>query len=299
MATRPLTAGMIRLGLDGTDAGGIESARGGNAVGEVVTVRSGGEMMGAKHITRVHYKPIELQIGLTLDPVMYTWIGDTLQGNIAKKSGVITWAGMDGKVIRELEFEDAVITEIGFPAADASSKDAGFQTIQLQPTLTRMKRDKGKKISAGISGKGKNWLTSNFRFDMDGLGQASPRVAKVLPFAAKVKVAEIQSGAGGGPDIVPVSVEAPNISVFVGASHAEELYEWHEDFVIAGNSQASQERQGSLAWLSADGKTSLLTVTFHKVGIYSLAVEEGVADAIQLVRAELYVEQIECVVGAV
>ena len=89
-------------------------------------------------------------------------------------------------------------------------------------------------------------------------------------------------------------MEFPNLTVTLPESHAKEWIDWHEDFVIKGNSSQGKELSGALVFLAADRQTELARVSFFNVGIFQVSFrstpgEEGLA----LVQASLYCDRME------
>jgi hypothetical protein len=65
-------------------------------------------------------------------------------------------ADFDLRVRQRREFTNALITEVGFPALDAASKDAAHLTVRIKPEFSRLKRGAGE--------------TLLFRLDFRGVG---------------------------------------------------------------------------------------------------------------------------------
>ena len=87
-------------------------------------------------------------------------------------------------------------------------------------------------------------------------------------------------------------MEFPNLVVTLPDANAKDFYDWHEDFVIKGNS--SKEKTGFLEYLTPDLKSVIFKLGFQGIGIFKLSpekVEQG-SDQIRRVKAEMYVEDI-------
>jgi len=127
---------------------------------------------------------------------------------------------------------------------------------------------------------------ANFKLDIDGLPNASARVAKIEALVFKQVTLESQGGGSHNHEI-------PNLFITVPTSHAEEFYQWHEDFVINGNNGQEQEKNGSLEFLLPDMKKSLLTLKFDQLGIFKLTTGkvEAAGENILPIKAEMYCEK--------
>jgi hypothetical protein len=82
--------------------------------------------------------------------------------------------------------------------------------------------------------------------------------------------------------------------VTLSESHADEFFNWHEDFVIKGNCTQDKERGGQLQFLASDLKP-IFTLTFSNLGIFSMTPEksEAASENIKRVKVEMYCEQIK------
>jgi hypothetical protein len=98
---------------------------------------------------------------------------------------------LEGQIVSRLTFTNALITEIGFPALDAASKDAAKMTIKLSPEYTRYTvTSSGEVIPKPDSQAQKKWLSSNFRLRIDGLAADTREVIKLEALVFKQKFVE-------------------------------------------------------------------------------------------------------------
>ncbi len=290
---RTYSAGRYGIMLDGAMAGWVSSVEGGSASADVVVEKLGADRVVKKHIAGVKYEDITLQFGLGMSKSFYDWLAATFEQKDLRKDGEIVAADLSGKVTSSQSFSQALIGEVGFPALDASSKDAAQMTVKFKPEYTRSKSGAGPSISYSAATGQKKWLPSNFRLKIDGLDCS--HVNKIEGLTVKVHYAENLVGESRDYQREPTYLEVPNLVVTLAASSAQDFYNWHEDFVIKGNNGEDKERSGSLDYLSPDVKTVLFGLKFKHLGIYKLSEEkaEGSSDAIRRVRAEMYCEQIE------
>ncbi len=282
------------LELDGVFVGWLDSFEGGNAVGEVVAEGLGGDLLAKKHIGNVKYEEVTMAFGTGMSKALYEWIDTGFTGKAQRKNGAIIAADYDLKERSRLEFTGALITEIGMPALDASSKDAAKMKIKFQPEYTRRKAGSGQPLKGSISVKQKQWLPSNFRLKIDGLDDAASRVNKIEALTIKQKVTSDAIGESRDYEQEPTSLEVPNLVFTTSELAADVLVDYHQDFVINGNNGQEREKGGTLEYLAADGKTVLFSLTFKNLGIFKLApdkVEAG-SEQIRRVKAEMYCEDI-------
>ncbi len=279
--SRSLTLRNFMLNLDGKPAGFVRSVEGGDATADVVV-----EMDGNKRLGNLRYEPLTMQVDLTLMKALY---GGMM--NSQRKNGSITTLDANFKGLSELEFSDALITEITIPKMDGGSKEAGLFSVKMQPETTRLKRSSSApKVTAPKTSKAKSWLTANFRLAIDGLD--GTRVSKIDALTIKQTVTDNPVGEMRDPRREPGKLEFPNLRVYVAESQADSWYDWHESFVMQGK---NDEKTGTLELLSADLKTRLAQIKFFNLGIFKLAPEkvEAGGEAMRRLVAEMYCERME------
>ncbi|HWI53171.1 MAG TPA: phage tail protein [Symbiobacteriaceae bacterium] len=299
-ARRGHVAGKYALELDGVVVGWLQSAEGGYAYSDVVSENLGPEQIVKKHIAGVKYEDITVTMGTGMSQTFFDWIAGTLAGNYARKNGAIIAADFDGKEVSRLEFAYALITEIGFPALDAASKDAAKLTVKFAPEYTRHVKGSGKTIKAPVSTKQKQWLPANFRLRIAGLEEATSRVNKIEAITIKQKVVENAVGEERDYELEAASVEIPNLVITFPESHADAVYNWMDDFVIRGNNSEEQEKSGSLEFLSPDLKEVLFRLEFNGLGLFRVAPDklEAGSEGIRRIKAEMYCEEMRFTAGA-
>jgi len=293
-APRNFTAENFLLNLDGVKCGFLKSVDGGGIAADVVQEQAGNTYFARKHIARVKYEELSLQIDLSLDKPVYDWIAASWNGSYARKDVEIFAADYALQIKSQREFFNALISETTIPAMDASSKDSCTMTLKLAPEYSRSKKASGKLTGNMSKGAQKRWLPSNFKLQIDGLNCSG--VTKVDPFSVKQTIVAAAVGEMRDYQKLPGRIEFPNLSITLAESHAQSWIDWHEDFVVKGNCGDSQEKSGSLTFLAPNQK-ELAHINFFNLGIFRLAPEKHQAQANQLSRivAELYCERMEFV----
>jgi hypothetical protein len=220
-------------------------------------------------------------------------IAGVLQGDQVRLSGAILAADFKGDVLSRLEFYGAQITEVTFPALDATSKDAARFSIVLTPDQTVLNRKTSAKIGLKSPGTQKKWLSSYFRLAIDGLD--TKKVTKIealtIKFPRFSRDDEACISCEGLPG--PTKVDFPNVIMTVGEP-APTVYDWFEDFVVAGNNSDEQEKGGTLEYLTPDLKT-LFTLRLRNLGIFELmpVVNTGSGDSVARLLVAMYCESME------
>jgi len=293
--TRSYTSAKAALELAGKFSGWLESVEGGRAESDVVLEKIGLDHIQHKHLAGVKYDDITVNCGTGMSKSFYDWIGATCDKKFARNSGAIVIADFNYKPISRMEWFNALISEVGFPALDAGSKDPAKMTVSIRPELTRMVATSGApNVITGGRSVQKAWLPSNFRLKIDGCPDACTRVSKIDALTVKTVLSSNPAGDLRNYQTQPVYLNVSNLVITADEAHSAELYQWHEDFVIKGNNGRDKLRGGTLEFLTPDLREILFTLTFRGLGIFRLNPESVVAGAenIRRVKAEMYCEDI-------
>ncbi len=303
---RSFLAAYLFLNLDGTAAGFLRTMEGGGVSAEVIELPSGPSFT-KKTIGTPKYEDISMQIGFSMSRVVYDWIAASWQMNFQRKNGSIVTLNPNFDAVGERQFFNALITEVGIPACDGSSKEPGYLTLKIAPEYTRVAQAGGKLPSLSFAKQPSTlWLSSNFRLTIDGLNTQT--VNKIDAFTVKQKLSTDSIGDARDYLKEPGKIEFPNLNVTLSTTGAQSWTDWHEDFVIKGNNGDDKEKNGMLEFLSPNQSSVLARIRFFNVGILSLgparpamdpcnsgcpADSFAIHEAARRVQAELYVERME------
>jgi phage tail-like protein len=294
---RSYVSGNFFFQIDGVKCGFIKSVDGGAITAEVINEPSGPSYFVKKHIGTPKYEDFTLQIGFSMSKAVYDWIAASWAMNYQRKNGAIIACDYKLDAKSQREFFNALVTETGIPACDGASKEPAYLTLKFAPEYTRYTKASGK--AAGEYGKNeqKLWLPQNFRLTIDGLD--TTKVAKVDAFT--VKQTAITDDIGDARDYLkePGKLEFANLKISISEVMAQTWYDWHENFVIKGNNDENQEKNGVLEFLSPNRQDVLLTIKLFNLGIFKIttAKSEANQDQIKRVDAELYCERKELQYG--
>jgi hypothetical protein len=290
---RTFRPGVFQLNLDGANAGILKSEDGGDAYAEVFARYPSEGVFAEKHISNFKYDDFALQVGFGMNKAVYEWISASWKGNQLRPDGSIVTADFNLQAKSEREFVDGLITEIGIPACDGSSKEAGYLTLTFSPESTRDKPASGP-VSAGASVKQKLWIASNFRLELPAID--TKFVAKIDAFTIKQSIITGNVGDVRIPVREPGRLEFPNLKIAIAQASLPTWAAWFDDFVIKGNNSTDYEKSGRIVFLASDLKTELAEIKLFGVGIYRLdpdPEDPSSADKIARFTAELYVERME------
>jgi hypothetical protein len=271
---------------------------GGEITGVVVEEAAPTGGFANKHIGGVKFEEVTITANLSLDPALYNWIADTWNRKYSRKDGRISTLDYNYRVISEVDFFNALITEVTIPKLDGSSKDACALTVKFSPEYTRHKKGSGAKMKIPAKGQQKVWHASNFRLTIDGLD--CRRVSRVDALTVKQTVTRDSIGNARDSLTEPVSLEFPNLVVTLPEIDDQTWVDWNDDFLVKGNNSDEQEKNGTLEFLSADLKTTLGKVDFAHLGIFRLSrdkVEAG-SEQVRTFTASMYVEAMKFTLGA-
>lgn len=289
------SSGRFMFVLDGAPITGyIKSVDGGAVKGTVIEEQIGPDYTKFKHLATVEIDPITVQLGMAVARPMFEWISASWTRDFHRKSGTIIHADHNYRALFEQEFQDALIVETTFPALDGSEKNPAYLTVKLHPESMVVKRTAGL-LKSIVTPFQKIWSPANFRLVIDGIDTS--HVAKIDSFSVKQKVKQLYIGARRHPELEPTGLEFSNITLYTSLAYADEFIAWHNEFVVKGDKDPKQERQGEIQFLDPAGHdlAPLMTVKLHNIGIYSLAMEksEAAADSIKRCKIELYVERMD------
>jgi hypothetical protein len=242
-----------------------------------------------KHVGPAEFAPIRMSCGIGMNNSVYQWLAEFLNRGRTTKDGAIVFCDYNFKEQSRLQFNNALITELAFPALDASAKDVATLTFTIQPERTRFSKTSSGANVPGFGAQTPNkWLSSNFQLRIDEAETAYGRVNKIDAIVVKQPP---PTGLG----LTAPPLEIPNIIFTLLANDAKEVSDWFEDFVLKGNNGPDKERGGRLQFLDISKKTALFSLKLSNLGIVRIGQErsEDHARVTGRVPVELYCEQME------
>jgi tail tube protein gp19 len=284
------TAGRFGVELEGATVGFAESVEGGQAIAEVVEEPVGEDKIVHKHIAGLNFEELALTVGVNMSDKFMEWISSLFDRKPARKNGAVSFQDYTGAEKERLSWNGGLITEVGFPALDAASKELGRLTVRISPEETKHDKGSGTKSTSSAQKQQKAWQTSNFRLTIDGVDCS--RVSKIDALTITQEIVHDEVGEVRDFQREPGTLEIPNLVVTVSEAHAADFRKWHEDFVIKGKNDDTQEKQGKLEFLSTNLKDVIFTLTFRGLGIFRISRSKSVsgAAAIATLEAHMYCE---------
>jgi len=296
---RTYVSGNYFLTIDGVKSGFLKSVDGGGITAEVISEPAGKSYFVKKHIGQPKYEDFTIQVGFSMNKVLYNWIQQSWSMNYQRMNGSIIALDYQLNPVSERQFNQALITETTIPAVDGSSKEPAYITLKFSPEYTRVVKPSGSKADFGTYGKSeqKIWSPSNFKLEIAGLD--CTKVSKIDSFTVKQTAITDDIGQARDYQKEPGKLEFPNLKITLAESTAQSWLAWHEDFVVKGNNDEAREKSGTLSLLSVNRQDVMAQIKFYNMGIIRAQPEKGEANADQIrrIQVELYVERMEFVPG--
>ena len=291
--TRTSTGGRFAISIDGSGPDLLDSMEGGYIWAQVAESPTQGRGGTNKHLSSITYRPFDIEVGMGMSVDFYDWIEDAIGGNPQQVNGEVIAVGADFGALSTRQFLDAFISEITFPALDASSNESAHLSVQfISRGIFYDDADNDLAEVSPANGSSKRWLTSNFRVEIGSL--PTDRVAKIDSFTWKQHFAEDQVGAFGNQVIQPTSNEVSNLRLTISMADIDRWADWFDDFVVSGQASDADELSGTITFLAPDLQSELATIQLDHIGIVALSLPDLEAGGDQPPRfiAVMYVEDV-------
>jgi hypothetical protein len=290
----PQAPGPFALRLANNEVSRLIAADGGLVYADVLGQVHGSEHFARKRLGPPKYEDFSLRVGASMSRGLFDWLAASWTAQAPKRNGSLLMLGNGLDIRTEQEFTGALIAETTFPALETASSDFVNLTVRFTPAFVRWKKGVGT-IPPGPSGP-RDWISSNFRIEIDGLD--CTRVTRIDSFTVKRRVTTASSGSGEST-LSAGTVDFPNLTITLPESRAASWYDWHDDFVVQGHNDDSRERRGVLRFLTPNFATELARLELYRLGIIKITrrtVSSGTTQGVQ-VTAELYCEQMKFSMG--
>jgi hypothetical protein len=266
---------------------------GGGVKGAVTEEAVGPDSLQLKHVATVEIEPLSLELGMSASSPVFTWIQDSWSRKFSRRNGEVIHADFNLASVLEQSFEDALISEVTFPALDGGDKNAAYLNVKLLAERIALVKGDGRKIQGVETEKQKLWTPSSFRLDIDGVD--CRHVNKIESFTVKQKIKPLYTGKNRYPELEPTGVEFPKLSLSIAAAYAGSFIDWYNQLVVKGDQDPRQQKTGSIDFLDPSTNEEIFSVQLNKIGINHLTIEksEANAESIKRCKIELFVETME------
>jgi len=295
MTQRTYTAGRFALDVDGFNVGYLKKFSGLAMEADIATNDLGPDNIQKKHVSNIKWTPGKATVGIGMGKGMYDWIKAAFHKGYVTKNGTFTSADFNYKAQSSLTFQNALITGITSPKLDGSSKDAAYFDIEFEAEMVRWAKGGGEDIRGKIGPKQKQWLCSNFAFELDGL--PCDRVATVDSFTWKCAVATDMLGIHRENTKHPCKVTVPDLKISISYADHQAWADAARKWFIDGHCREEDERNGRIMFLGPqmDRGKPIGEVVLQNVGFKKFSDEDAEANSEKIKRfnVELYVEHME------
>jgi hypothetical protein len=281
---RPSVYGPIGLELEGRFAGWVDSFMGGDLIAEVLAGPTDPTGVTKKHVANIAVNDIVLTAGNWMSSAFYEWIRETLARGTPRRSGAILTFDNQFRPVARLEFGNATLKEVSFPALDASSREAAYFTVRIAPEQLRTVAPNATVPASPAKGRS-SWHLSNFHVSVDNVDTSSVAAIEALTFTQTITTdfrGRVVSVAFTEPDLAMTQAGAGTFGP------------WVDDFFVQGNHLDRDERSGSLTLLGPNLMDVLFTLTFSHLGIVRVGTTSPAkAGEPMATRAQLYMEDMQ------
>lgn len=290
---RTFAGGKFKCMLEGYDVMFIKKLEAHNIKADIATHNHGPMKQQTKNVANISYTPAKMEVGIGMGKQMLEWIQAAFDHSFLTKSGMITAVDFDGNAISNQSFQGALITKIGLPAFEGSSKEPAYFNIEWESEMVRWEPASGKAGPAKAGTKQKAWLCSNYRVEMGDL--PCERISKIDAITYTVKVQRDHVGINREPTLHPTATEISDLKFTISAADHGAWWKKTKDFLIDGNHLQANEMQGRIVFLGPDLKEELGELTLVNCGIKQFDDEamEANKDAVKRFTVTLYVEQLK------
>jgi tail tube protein gp19 len=298
-AKRSATTGRFALELDGYHCAYIKSISGGDAEADIATHDHGPLNMQTKQMANFKFNPFKAKVGIAQGGAMNDWIKASFDKQYATKSGAIIAGDFNYKATHRVDFINALITSVGIPALDGSSKEASYIDVEWDCENVLHTPGKGEDIKGDYGVNQKKWSSSMFKFDLAGLTDACKRVSKIDAFTWKQAVVTDQIGAQRIMTKHPAKITVPDIKITLSAADFEPWRQWSQAWFQDGKCLASDHKDGTITFLSPDMATEIGHIELKQCGLKKVTAPslEANKEEVSRIVVELFVEEMKFVMG--
>lgn len=272
--------------LNGTRVGIPSWVEGGEPVGTVVENALGPNVALKKHVTTIKWTPIKVTIGMGMGAALFDWVKAFLARMDTKKNGAIIAFDAAGRPRSRMDWLNGAITEVCFPAPDATDRSEGQLVLTIQPQRT-IQRNAAGEARLLAPPKTRPWLLSNFRIAIDNIPGDTRRVSRIESIIVRRSVTELREGGSRDVTIVLGPQHVSDVILTLPDGQANEFAQWAEDFLVQGHASDADERNGTIDFLDPSLRP-LFTLSLMHLGIFRLARERAAAGTSTVAKAKAY-----------
>lgn len=303
-ARNAYAAGRFALELDDRQAVGfVNKIDGGDFRAETVSSMDGSDVMSRRRPGRPKYEDISLGIGMAHSSSFWKWVKASLENKPERRSGALVGYDFNNRERSRRTFTGALLSEVGFPVLDATSKQPAYLTVKIAPETLTYQNGSGASLVYRQANredtKQKRWLQQNFGLVLERFrGDTSLRNAKIEAFAVKQKI--IDNPVGNRLEVSRElgRLELPTLQVTFNETRLHDWMKWYEEGTVRGN-HPRELTTGAIVYYASDNRTELMRLELDGVALLNLEVQgyEAQKEQIARVRATLAMDRMKLVPG--
>ena len=268
------------LKIDGHPVASVERYSGGDPYAEVINEPGGMLPYAKKHLGALHFADLEAQVSMDANPLLHHWIRDAWFGKASRDRVVLETIESSGTTTRGLQLAHPRLRNVTLPGLDVTSRERRYLALSI--VFRGVQRIAGK-TPAVQEREEREFRAQHFQIDLAGLDCSG--VLQVDPISVQLELPA--EGVRKASTLV-----FPDLHLHLDAEKADSFRAWFDDFVIAGNNDDDQERDGSITYNEPFGG-ALATLRLFHAGIYRITDEPAIPPGPPRVRVDLYVERME------
>jgi hypothetical protein len=268
--TRSYTAGRLALELDGQFAGWLKSFSGGEVASEVVAPGPATVNAIQKHLTGVKHQDFVLTFGNGMSPSIYDWIKASFDRRFIAKNGSIVTCDFNGQAQHQQNWYNSIISEIGFPPCDVTSRAPGSLMLKFTPEGISWTKSSGAPLPGASTAPAKNqlWLSDSFRLRITGLDCSGVTKIEAITYKSAANISAIS--AGTARNVTSGVMQVPSLAVTLPEAQAAGFVQWFQASVVQGNAASDPGRPGLLEYLATGTGGSLFSLEFLGLALQKL-----------------------------
>jgi phage tail-like protein len=303
---KPYTGGRFALELDQkhSSVGWLTSVDGGHFKTASVEAQVGANAYVTKYAGKPTYDDVTFGCGAAMTGSFWDWVQGSLERKPTRRDGAVVAYDFDQKERSRRTFKAALISEIGFPALDASSKTAALLSVKVSPEHIEFAEGDGSRMTSQANNnemtKQKHWLSCNFNFALERFkGDSALRNCKIEAFTIKQNIIVNNVGFEQEARKEAGRLDLPQIVVTFPESMAKDWFAWFDKANREGK-HADQFTTGQIQYLSSDNRTELMRMELDGVSLLSIEIDklEAHREGISNVKVTLNVEGMKLVRGS-
>jgi hypothetical protein len=246
----------------------IKKVAGGNMKAETVTMNLGTDKKPIHTISNVTSDELTAEIGFSMGGSMLQWFNAFMDNDVMEKQGSIQFGNQKQQVTSIIDARDLWLTEISFPACDASSKDSAFIEFKCRGEEYTRKAGDNAAMQASTNFDQKGFMAANFSLSVGDLDCS--KVKKTGKITCKMKLQQNPVGSQRIMELVPTVCELGDFEVTIDRVTEASWVQYYEDFVIKGNCGQSNMVNATLEYKTQNLEKTLATIEMTGMSPFEL-----------------------------